>query len=350
LRVGRPQEYHTPPSAHALHYGQPPQHGAGLAQTFTPHHYSHGQLNTSVESVPSTAYSSPRMMPSNNHFDTSSLSSSSRESSVYSATPSSSANTVRAAAASSSRSTRAKRGSESQGSGRDRKRPSMPSNGGPQSDDEFMSWCYTCNKHFGECSTPKEHERKSRKIVKEKASRGRQAAALQDAEDTLEYFCDLSPLKEQMPGNQKKSGLSYDKQQVIEAELVLLDIAIRTLASQLDPEAFAEFKAKADRIIRDQVAAKGGEGPIEGVLLVSGSGDQPCVHELRRMNCDTPIACRKERHAANCRINLARIFEAGTAATTPHIPETPAAAATLPVRPSRPVSTPRRRHDPNSHL
>jgi hypothetical protein len=96
---GEPGNHNAASPANALHYGQPPQHGAGHNQNFTPYHQSHGQLITSIESVPSTAFSSPRMMANTNYFDTSSVSSSSRESSVYSGTPTSSTNTVRAGAA-----------------------------------------------------------------------------------------------------------------------------------------------------------------------------------------------------------------------------------------------------------
>jgi hypothetical protein len=282
------------------------------------------------------------MMPSNNHFDTSSVSSSSRESSVYSGTPSSSANTVRAGAASNSRSTRAKRGSESQvsGSGRARKRPSM-SQSGSQSGDEFVRWCDTCDSLFRDCSTPKEHERKSRKIVKEKAARSEMAGVLQQAEDLLENVFNLNPLKKQMPGNQKKSGLTYDKQQDIETILLVLNILTRELALVQGPEAFEEFSGRTNKVIERLVTANDGELPVECSLLAAASGEDPCPHERRGLHCDTPIVCRKARHNRNYTNNMARIFEPGTTTTTP---AAAAAAATLPVRPA---STPRRRNHSN---
>ena len=279
-----------------------------------------------------------------NHFDTSSVSSSSRESSVYSGTPTSSNNTIRAGAASSSRSTRAKRGSESQGStsGRARKRPSVSSNAGPQSEDDFIRWCDTCDSLWRDCQTPKEYERKSKKIVKEKASRERQAQVLQKLEDLLENNCDMTPLKLQMPGNQKKSGLLYDKQQVIEAVLIKTDMDTRMLASLLGQDEFDRYCDRVSRAIREHVAANDNEGPLARSLLASVSGAEvPCAHVSRALNCDTTIACRKARHTRNYNANLATEFGTATATTTP----TPAAATTLPVRSSRPGSTPRRRND-----
>jgi hypothetical protein len=91
--------------------------------------------------------------------------------------------------------------------------------------------CDTCDSLFRDCSTPKEHERKSRKIVKEKADRGEMAGVLQEAEDLLENLFDLAELKKQMPGNHKRSGLFYDKQQITESWLLALSIVSRELAS-----------------------------------------------------------------------------------------------------------------------
>jgi hypothetical protein len=288
-------------------------------------------------------------MANNAYFDTSSVSSSSRESSVYSGTPSSSANTIRPGAASSSRSTRAKRGSESQGSGsgRDRKRPSMSSNAGPQSEDEFIRWCDTCNSPWRDCSTPKEHERKNKKIVKEKAARGEMAGVLQEAEDLLENLFDLTILKGQMPGNQKKSGLAYDKQQLIETVLLCLNLLSHELASVLGPEAFADFSRRVSGAISELVVpTTNGEDLSELSLLASQSSGLACVHESRGVPCDAPIPCRKAKNARNCTSNMARIFGSATTTAT-STPTTPAATATLPVRPIRPASTPRRRNHSN---
>jgi len=331
-RVARPSDFLP---AHALQYGQLPAHSAGHAPNFTPYHPSHGHVNTSVESAPSTAYPSPRTMPSNQYLDNSSVSSSSRESSVYSETPTSSV-TAKAGLAYNLRSTRTKRGSDSHGSssGRGSKRPPTSKSG-----DEFFAWCDACKCLFRDCSTPKEHERKSKKIDKEKASRCRQALALQDAEDYLANLCDLSPLKPQMPGNQKKSGLAYDKQQIIEALLIVIDMQTRDHASLLGREASDELGRRMSQIIKQRVSTKGGEGAIlQGSLLASKSGEERCMHELRLSNCDNPIKCRKARRATNWNNNRARIFASGdTAASTPTpTPATAAAAAatSLPMRSS----------------
>lgn len=273
-------------------------------------------------------------MASNNYFDTSSVSSSSRESSVYSGTPSSSANTVRVAAASGSRSTRAKRGSESQGSGRDRKRPSMSSNAGPLSEDECGSWCDTCHTPFRNCSTPKEHERKGKKIVKEKAARNKQAQVLQKIEDLHDNVYDLTPLKPQMPGNQKKSGLEHDKQELFEVTLLVLDRQFQRMASNLSTDVLEQHRNEVNQAIRDHILAKGDDGLYKGSLLASESGTDACPHEGRGSQCDNPIPCRKRIHARNFADNLARITESLTAATAPTV--------TLQLRSSRPASTPRR--------
>jgi hypothetical protein len=219
----------------------------------------------------------------------------------------------------------------------------MSSNAGPQSEDEFIRWCDTCNSPWRDCSTPKEHERKNKKIVKEKASRERQAQVLQKIEDLLENNYNLTPLKLQMPGNQKKSGLWFDKQQVIEIALLELDVNTRKLASVLSQEEFDEHIGEMNKLISEHALAKDNEGPLERSLLTSMSGAvAPCAHVSRGLNCDTTIDCRKVRHARNYQNNVALHF--GTVTTTP----TPAAAAAaLPVRSSRPGSTPRRRNRSN---
>jgi hypothetical protein len=130
----------------------------------------------------------------------------------------------------------------------------MSSNAGPRSEDDFIRWCDTCDSPWRDCRTPKEHERKSKKIVKEKASRERQAQVLQKLEDLLENNSDMTPLKLQMPGNQKKSGLLYDKQQVIEAVLIKADMDTRMLASLLGQD---EFDRYCDRVSRAQLVGFG---------------------------------------------------------------------------------------------
>jgi hypothetical protein len=277
------------------------------------------------------------MMSNSNYFDTSSLSSSSRESSVHSGTPTSSANTVRAGAASNSFSTRAKRGSESQGSssGRDRKRRSVSSNSGNQSEDV----CDTCKTLFRDCSAPKEDERKSRKIVKEKASREKQAQVLQKIEDLNENAYDLTQLKLQMPGNQKKSGLERDKQEILEVTFLVLDMQMQTMASNLSLEVMEKHRKEANDAILERVVKKESEGLYDGGLLASQSGNLACVHESRGLECKVPITCRKAEHRRNHDNNMARMLGSGITATTP----TPAGAV-LSIHSSRPASTQRRNH------
>ena len=316
-----------------------------------PYHQSHGHQYSSVESIPSTAYSSPRMTANhNNFFDTSSVSSSSRESSVYSGAPASSTNTVRVNP--NSRSTRTKRGSDSQGSNAERqsKRPSRSStNNDRHSGDEFTSWCDTCNSPFSNCSTPKQHERKSKKIGKEKASRDSQAEVLQHFEDLLENNFSLTCLKLQQPGNHKKSGLVYDKQQVIESALVALNMYTRKLVSAVEPEDLEDFNAGVNAVIEKVVTTKGRDQAAaldEVSLLASASassgaaGGEVCVHVACGLRCDVPIACRKARRAGNYDANMKSIRDVGTVAAS----LTPVAGTALPTRSARPASPRRRRH------
>ena len=221
----------------------------------------------------------------------------------------------------------------------------MSSNAGPQSGDEFVRWCDTCDSLFRDCSTPKEHERKSRKIVKEKAARGEMAGVLQEAEDLLENLFDLAELKKQMPGNHKRSGLFYDKQQITESWLLALSIVSCELASVYSPEAFREFRGRASGAIRELVTAAEGQGPVELSLLASGSGEEACQHEARGLRCDTAVICRKQRHARSFKFNMDLIL--GVDATTNTPTPAAAAAATLVVRSTRPASTPRRRNHSN---
>jgi hypothetical protein len=222
----------------------------------------------------------------------------------------------------------------------------MSSNAGPQSGDEFIRWCDTCDSIWRDCQTPKEHERKSKKIVKEKVSRKRQAQVLQKIEDLLELNYNMNPLKLQMPGNQKKSGLWFDKQQVIEIALLELDVNTRKLASVLSQEEFDEHIGEMNKLISEHALAKDNEGPLERSLLTSVSEvEVPCAHQSRGLPCDATITCRKVRHATNYNNNMALQF--GTAGTATTTTPTPAAAATLPVRSSRPGSTPRRRNHSN---
>ena len=145
------------------------------------------------------------------------------------------------------------------------------------------------------------------------------AEVLQKAEDLLELTFDLTCLKSQMPGNQKKSGLTWDKQQDMEAVLVVLNRLMSKLASVLGPEAYEEFTGSVNRTIIDRVAAKGGaeRGSYKGDLLGSASGDESCPHDRRGQHCEFPIMCRKTRHARNYTNNMDRIRESHAATETP---------------------------------
>lgn len=72
-------------------------------------------------------------------------------------------------------------------------------------------------------SSPSVKQRKSKqgKIAKEKASRSNQATCLQNMEDFLECAVGWHAPKKQTPGNVKRSGMAGDKQQTMEAIIIL---------------------------------------------------------------------------------------------------------------------------------
>lgn len=208
--------------------------------------------------------------------------------------------------------------------------------GNHQSGDEVPSWCDACECPSDRCSSPKEHIRKSKKIDKEKAARNDMAELMQEGEDLVELIFDLTCLKLQMPGNQKKSGLTWDKHQDMESILVVLNKAMSKLASLLDPEDFEAFTEDVNRTIAYRVAAKGGaeRGSYQGDLLGSPSGDEPCPHERRGQRCEFPIACRKTRRASNYSHNMDRIRESHTTTTTT-TPTPTSAASAIAIRTAR---------------
>jgi hypothetical protein len=299
--VLRPQrEYVGRYTTQQAYYGQPPlaQHHSGHFHQGPSATYN-GQTHASIEaSAPSASFSSPRTVYSDHAYDTSSVSSSSRESSAHPRGSVSSSTTAQP------RATRAKRGSESQGSGSDRstKRPSTRSRSdGPK--DDFM--CVNCDCLSGECPEPKKHVHKPKKIHKEQTSRSAQAVVLQNLEDYAQIALDLNnDDKKQQPGNKKKSGLTVDKKQGLSLTEIIVDEGLQTIASLGAPA----YEAFAHRVqLRHQSNTKL-SGLVPGSILSGPSGEDLCPHILARVKCDDQIQCRKDRRGGACHDNLARIM------------------------------------------
>jgi hypothetical protein len=87
-------------------------------------------------------------------------------------------------------------------------------------------------------SPPPLEQRKSKqgKIAKEKASRSNQTTCLQYMEDFLDCAVGWHAPKKQTPGNVKRSGMAGDKQQTMEAIIILCDVLVRQTISPIEPQ------------------------------------------------------------------------------------------------------------------
>lgn len=305
--VSRPRNYIGQQATQYGYYGQPspPQHAGG--QVFqVPMAAYRSNAHPSIEaSTPPAAFSSPRVMNNDYAYDTSSVSSSSRESSAH---PRGSVSSTTA----QSRSTRAKRGSESQASGSDRstKRPSTRarSNGG---NDEL--WCVECHCCPKECTDPETHSFKLKKIVKEKSSRSAQAAILQNCEDLTQIALNVNVDKIQQPGNKKKSGLTVDKKQGLMITEIALDEGLQTIAG-LGHEQFNAFKQRVHLRTQERLTSECPSELPKGSLMAGRNGEEPCGHT----QCADPIECRKTRRSAPCNHNLNQLMASPMHAASRH--------------------------------
>lgn len=277
---------------------------------------------SSIESTPSTAVSSPRTVYNDHVYDTSSVSSSSRESSAYPHGSVSSSSTTRV-----TRTTRTKRGSESQGSNSDRgtKRISRSGTQSDLSDVERHAWCDHCQAPFERCDNQKEHHRKVKKIVKEKSARNDQARVLQNLEDILELVCDWRSPKEQMPGNQKKSGLIGDKQHDLVSTAIHFDRAMAWIARHSD---FNAFLAETRPIVNSHIAGSSSQDlPTCSLLAANTPSDERCCRDdPSHRSCDNPIDCRKATRRMQCQINMGRCMSGSASRVRKRSPATGASA------------------------
>jgi hypothetical protein len=302
--VQRPhRDYHGPQGTQVAYYGQQP-HPQYTSRGVVP--IDRGYALSSIEaSTPSTAYSSPRMSYHEIACETSSISSSSRESSAHPRGPIPSATTAKP------RTNRMKRGSESQGSGHDHraKRPSHS----PQSDrDNGQTWCLECECCTTECSDPKIHAQRLKKIVKEKSARSAQAAILQKLEDLTQIALNFNVNKRQQPGNKKKSGLTVDKKQGLSTVEIIVDEALQTIA-KYGPQEYLAFEHRVRCRTEAYLLSDSPSELPAGSLLAGPSGEDSCQHVGSR--CE-PIECRKDRRSRRCKDNLHHLWGSSSNTTS----------------------------------
>lgn len=279
-------------------HGYPVQHPsaatynhAQLAQAQAPAHY--GYTHASIEaSTPPTAFSSPRGMYADNASDTGSDSSGSRESSTCPR------GSISSTTATYSRSTRTKRGSESQGSGSDRSMKRPDSSKGDL-------WCTDCECAVAECTSPKVHKARVKKIVKEKSSRSTQASILQGHEDLTQNVLNISGYKIQQPGNKKKSGMLYDKKEILVSTQIFMNVATKHLARH--PAEYEAFKREACESIQAHLENGSQSALPAGSLMAGPYGEGPCIHELHHTKCEEFIECRKSRRGVHFNNNINQI-------------------------------------------
>lgn len=157
------------------------------------------------------------------------------------------------------------------------------------------------------CSQPKVHKAKVKKVVKEKSSRFAQASILQGHEDLTQNAIHFTDYKLQQPGNKKKSGMVYDKKEVLVSTSIILDEAMQTIAS-IDPEIYEAFTIRARHRVAHHIAYGSSTELPAGSLMTGPSGEGPCLHELNHVECETSIECRKNRHQMHFENNLKKRF------------------------------------------
>jgi hypothetical protein len=285
----RPHAYHgrhQAPSAYA--HVQPAQAHATVQ-------YEHP--HASIEASTPPAFSSLRVIY-DQVSDTSSDSSGSRESSTC---PRGSAWSTTATNGGSTHSTRTKRGSESQGSGSDRsiKRPDSS---------KGELWCTDCECAVADCTSPKVHKARVKKIVKEKSSRSTQASILQSHEDLTQNALNIIGYKIQQPGNKKKSGMEYDKKEVLASSHIFMDESIQTIAS-FGPQILHDFlRRTGDRVQHHIVHGSAQELPADS-LMSGPDGEGPCLHEISNTKCESLIECRKRCRSVHYKNKINQILE-----------------------------------------
>ncbi|KAI6836029.1 hypothetical protein KC340_g5076 [Hortaea werneckii] len=102
-------------------------------------------------------------------------------------------------------------------------------------------------------------EPRSAKAIKERDSRRKQALALQDAQDLLQFYAGITDGPQQSPGNSIKSGLTWTKDFISESANALLAHFLQEgyrEATTLGPEALDQWKDNLQQILHQAHIAK----------------------------------------------------------------------------------------------
>lgn len=147
-----------------------------------------------------------------------------------------------------------------------------------------------------------------KKIVKEKSSRSTQASILQSHEDLTQNALNIRGYKIQQPGNKKKSGMEYDKKEVLVSTLITLDVAMQHLA-RLGRDKYEPFIREARESVETHLVHGSQTALPAGSLMAGLDGEGPCFHELRNMKCEDSIECRKSRRNVHFNKNINQILD-----------------------------------------
>ncbi|KAM0707324.1 hypothetical protein Q7P35_005562 [Cladosporium inversicolor] len=164
------------------------------------------------------------------------------------------------------------------------------------------------------------------KTEKEQESRSRSAACLQNMEDFLLCVLSWKVPKNQAQGNVKKSGLTGDKQQTMEAFHILSEVLVRHAISPLQPQpgetciqaVAREAKHQIEIHLSDKSAivlpthSLMADGTSFGGPLCTITPDhKPCLPD-KTSAC---INCRKERRGKAYKENVVRLLASHSTAS-----------------------------------
>ena len=175
-------------------------------------------------------------------------------------------------------------------------------------------WCTDCECTVAECTSPKVHKARVKKIVKEKSSRSTQASILQGHEDLTQNVLNISGYKIQQPGNKKKSGMLYDKKEILASTQIFMNVATKHLARH--PAEYEAFKREARESIQTHLE-NGSQSALPADSLMAGpDGEGLCIHELHHTKCENSIECRKSRRSMHFNNNITQIPESAERPTS----------------------------------
>lgn len=136
-------------------------------------------------------------------------------------------------------------------------------------------------------------EPRSAKAIKERDSRLKQALALQDAQDLLQFYAGVTDGPQQSPGNSIKSGLTWTKDFISESANALLAHFLQEgyrEAITLGPEALDQWKENLRQILHQARMAK---NSMYGAWIV----DQDAVGRV------TTPGCVRVKKGRGCRVH-----------------------------------------------